>query len=165
MFFALINQYIASFTHIDDVSQDPNPKEKKPKPEVNFPGRCIKSRFPGNRVKHSRPLKKDPTPCCAQHCSGNYSEYRALCRYPNLQLYASLWKAFLDAIVSSFVLALPSFCLDFNTAEILISHLLVAPSYALVSLNTHPRGSFLEGKRRNTQTCLHHSISQREFSL
>lgn len=96
---------------------------------------------------------------------GNYSEYRALCRYPNLQLYASLWKAFLVAIVSSFILALPSFCLDFNTAEILISHLLVAPSYALVSLNTHPRGSFLEGKRRNTQTCLHHSISQRELSL
>lgn len=76
----------------------------------------------------------------------NYTEYRAFCRYPNIQLYASLGKAFLDIIVSSFILALPSFCLDCNATEILISHLHVAPLYALVSLVHTPEVHFWRGR-------------------
>lgn len=95
----------------------------------------------------------------------NYSEYRTSCRYLNIQLYASLWWAFFSIIGSSFILALSFYCLDCNASETMNSCFHVAPLNATVFLIQTTRGPFLEGRRRNTQKWLYHSISQRKLSL
>jgi len=82
-----------------------------------------------------------------------------------MKLYALLWQVFFAIIVSSFILALSSHCLDCNASETTNSCLHVAPLNTMVFLIQTPRGLFLEGRRRNTQKWLHHSISQRKLSL
>lgn len=76
----------------------------------------------------------------------NYSEYRTLCRHPNTQLRASLWQAFFGIIVSSFILALSSFCLDCNASETMNSCLHVAPLNVTVSLIQTPEVHFWRGR-------------------
>lgn len=109
--------------------------------------------------KHLSPLEKDLTPYCAPHWSEEILRAQGTLQTSKYAIVClTLEGIFGYIIVSSVIVELPSFCLDCNATEIPIFHLHVAPLYALLSLNTHP-------KRKNTQTCLHHSISQRKLSL